>query len=287
MKMGPGFPKITVLISTYNRPDFLKLALLSLEAQSARPDEVVVADDGSKEDLPGLLRELRGRLSFPVKYVTHADDGFRLARCRNNGIRIASGDVIYSTDQDIVFTRDFLKTLKEAIRPGEFIVSSPVRLTREQSLLIDEERILASSYGDLLSNDQLGEVRKQYVKDRFYAFSRALHLRRTGPKLRGGVFAAWREDLLKVNGFDENYVGWGNEDDDLGHRLYAAGIKGRNITVKELPLHLYHPVNNPLVKRPNLAYYRQRLKAIKKGDFKAVKGLTNPSGEDRPLVLEY
>ena len=263
----------------------LRMALLSLASQSRLPDEVVVADDGSREDLPGLLKAMKSSLPFPLRFVTQDDAGFRLARCRNNGIRIASGDLVLSTDQDIVFTKDYVRTFAEAIGTGEFIVSFPVRLDADQTTGLTEKRVSEADYAGLVRPEQLKEINGQYRKDLFYRVLYALKLRRIGPKLRGGVFGAWREDLLAVNGFDENYKGWGNEDDDLGHRLYRYGITGRNVTRTELPLHLEHPVNNAALKRPNLPYYQKRLAEIRSGTFLAPNGIKNPLDPDLPRVL--
>ncbi|MDZ7371874.1 MAG: galactosyltransferase-related protein, partial [candidate division KSB1 bacterium] len=111
-------------------------------------------------------------------------------------------------------------------------------------------------------------------------------LSRIGPKLRGGLVLINREDYIRVNGFDEQYIGWGNEDDDLGHRLHEAGVIGYNPFVKEFPLHLYHPPYREGEKRVNLDYYRRRLKEIHgQGIYRCQFGFDRTNGEDSVTLL--
>ncbi len=277
--------KVTVIITSYMRPDLLAKTLLSLEAQSYKVDEVVITDDGSSTDIPGEIAPIVGKLGFTVKFVRQEDIGFRLARSRNNGIREASGDLIIFSDQDLLFTRDYIKTFVDNATFGEFLVSWPVRLTEEQSLGIDDEMIASGDYSAVITKKQLAVVKKQNRKDRFYTFLNKVGLRAIAAKLRGGVCAIWREDLLAVNGYDERYQGWGNEDDDLGWRLHQYGIKGRNVTLTELPLHIHHPSNSG-GDRPNKDYYIKRLPEIRAGDFRCEYGINTPLGDDKPTVTK-
>ncbi len=279
-------PKITLIISTYNRPELLVKALDSAALQSHPPDEVIIADDGSSADIDGVLRGVAPSVPFKLRMVTHADDGFRLARVRNNAARIATGELLVSTDQDLVFTRDFIKTYAENAHRGRFMVGYPVRLTREQTEAVTDEMIRTFGFDRLVTAEQRAVVAKQWRKDLFYRVLKTLWLRKIGAKLRGGVFAAWREDFMAVNGFDENYRGWGNEDDDLGHRLHAYGVLGVNPFRSEFPLHLWHPTNSG-AGRVNLDYYRKRLAEIGPRDYRALNGVDNPLGGDVPEVYEY
>ena len=50
----------------------------------------------------------------------------------------------------------------------------------------------------------------------------------------------WKDDLLKVNGFNEEFVGWGREDSELGVRMMNAGIKIRFLKFAAIGIHLFH-----------------------------------------------
>ena len=97
----------------------------------------------------------------------------------------------------------------------------------------------------------------------------------------------FKSDLLEVDGYDENFQGWGNEDDDLGRRLYKAGIRGKNPFYDDFPLHLYHEPFHIHGKRVNREYYHKRKKEISDGDFKAVNGLSNPLTNEDLKVISF
>jgi len=278
--------KISVILSTYERPDLLRLSLLCLNHQSRLPDEVLIIDDGSETDVASSVREYAANLEFgSIKYIRQENRGFRLARSRNNGIREAEGDYIVFWDQDVLATRGYLNLYSEFGRPGEFLVAFPVLLSEEQSALVTLDEVVRCDYLSLLSTAQLKVVRRQYYKDSFYYhMGKLLPCRRYRPKVRGGYFGLARDDLLRVDGFDENYRGWGAEDDDLGRRLYRAGVVGRTVFRHEFPLHLWHPHETAAQDSPNLPYYTRRLGEIARGDYRAVNGISNPLDNDAPTV---
>jgi len=270
----------------YDRPDLLRLALICLSSQSRRPEEVVIVDDGSPGDMLPAVREWAADLGLDeIKYVRQEHRGFRLARSRNNGIRECSGDYVVFWDQDMVATRGYLDVFGRFGRRGQFLVALPVLLTERQSELVTPEVVARCDYSGILTGAQVRKIRRQYVKDSFYHHvGKLLPWKRYRPKVRGGAFGVSREDLVRVNGFDENYVGWGAEDDDLGRRLYRAGVVGRTVFRDEFPLHLWHPHRTGGSDSCNLDYYNRRLAEIARGDVKAVNGLSNPLGDDRPYV---
>jgi glycosyltransferase involved in cell wall biosynthesis len=268
---------VTVIITVYNRSDLLQKALLSVASQRLPPWELVVSDDGSDEDIVGVLRRCRSWLPCGVTYVGQPDRGFRLAKSRNNAIREATGDVLVFLDQDIVSTNGYLAVFGEEVRPGRFVVAYPVRLSEAQTELLSDEMIRAGCFESILTRAQLRKVRRQFVKDRLYHLGRR-YFRLGGYrlKLRGGVFGVRREDIVAVDGFDENYQAWGGEDDDLGRRLYAAGLTGLNCFLGEYPLHLHHQAHHDQGARLNQPYARRRVREVRHGDILAVRGLSKP-----------
>lgn len=278
--------KLSVLFTVHNRFELLRKSLISLAHQSVLPDEVIVSDDGSDEDIPALLRSAAISLPFSVNYVRQEHRGFRAAKVRNNAARLATGDYFIFLDQDIIGTRHFIKTYLKDARPKEFRVSWPIRLTPEQTEQLTDHDITQFQFDALVTPEQYNKVRKQYRKERFYYFMHSLHLRKIGPKLRSGLFSISRDDYYDVNGFDERYQGWGNEDDDLGRRLHVAGIRGKNPFLHEYPLHLYHEPNRVGEERPNLSYYRKRLKEIHNGDYRCEYGVENPLGYENLTILQ-
>jgi hypothetical protein len=248
---------------------------------------VIITDDGSTTDVVGPVEELVGRLEAEVHFVTQPHDGFRLARSRNNGVRVSSGDYLIFIDQDIIGTENFIRTFVCNRRRRRFCVSYPVRLTAEQTDRCRPDVIETFDFDGIIAPKQIAKIHSQHRKDEFYRILHKLSLRKTGPKLRGGVAAINREDFEKVNGYDEAYHGWGNEDDDLGRRLYRAGVSGRNPFFHEYPLHLWHPPYHQNGQRKNQEYYLERLEAIRRGESTCRVGLARLDGPEESEDLTH
>ncbi len=278
--------KTSVIIPVYNKLDLLRRNLYCLVHQSTLPDELVISDDGSTENIPGLIQDMKNDLPFSVKYIRQVDQGFRAARCRNNGVKAATGDVLIFLDQDIVYTKNFLKLFVENLQQGEFFVAYPVRLSREQTLQLTDEMLRTGDYSTLLTPEQKKKIISQYKDEKRHRFLFKLRLRPFGPKLRSIAFAVHRNDFEKVNGFDENFKGWGNEDDDLGRRFHRAGIAGRNIFYNEYPVHQYHPPHHRNGERVNRSYNRKRKREIRAGNYRCPHGLENPADQDASPVMK-
>jgi len=272
--------RISAVILSYNRPDFLRRVLLAHAAQTRLVDEVVITDDGSRVDVPAGIADVLPELPFPVIFVRQPDLGFRAAKCRNNGIREATGDYLVFADQDIVFVPSYVETFVTHARPREFLVGYPVRLDDATTAQLTDDAIRRGSLGGLVDEAGTRKVRRQYRKELFYRILHAVRLRRIASKLRSGVFGAWRSDLLAVNGFDEEYQGWGNEDDDLGRRLHHSGILGRNVFRKAASIHMYHAPHHAPGEVSNQAYHTRREHAVRRGAVRAPHGVHNPLGGD-------
>ncbi len=271
----------------YNPLQHLDLVLESLCSQTSMVDELVVTDDGSGEDVSGALRSRGGRLPFPVVYVRQPRRGSRRARCRNNGIRVAGGDLLFFLDQDIMFTPGYVAAFRACNCERVFLVAHAIRLSEEQTSRITREDVRAGLHRSIPERIQRRGLLSRYRRDlwayRLHPLVPALGCR---PKLRSGVFGIHRRHLEAVNGFDETYEGWGNEDDDLGRRLYRAGIRGRNIFLKEFPLHLHHATAESREARVNRGYYTRRKREIAAGDVRAPRGLSDPvDGTELEVVL--
>jgi len=278
--------RISVLVTVHNRFELLRSNLISLSHQSLIPDEVVVSDDGSEQNIAELLQPLANRLPFNLKYVRQVHKGFRAARARNNAANYSTGEFLIFLDQDIIGTHGFIETFAENAKPGEFRVAWPIRLTEEQTVHVTDEMLASGDFTSLVSKMQMFAVGKQFRKELLYSWMHTLNLRKFGTKLRSGLFSVFRSDYFKVNGFDEMYRGWGNEDDDLGQRFHVAGILGRNPFLKQFPLHLYHEPNRRGIERPNLPYYSKRVEEIHKGDFRCRYGVENPLDKEYLTKLE-
>ena len=95
-------PLVSVIIPVYNGARFLRAAIESVFAQTYRPIEVIVVDDGSADD-SGVIAQ-----SFPeVRYIRQENQG--VAAARNNAIEAAQGEFFAFLDQDDLWTPEKLR----------------------------------------------------------------------------------------------------------------------------------------------------------------------------------
>ncbi|MFC1461515.1 glycosyltransferase, partial [Verrucomicrobiota bacterium] len=257
------FMKTSVLIAVYNRPDMLKACLRALALTGARFDEVVVSDDGSSEEFVRRMQAFFPEFSFPIRYVSQEDKGFRAAAARNNAIRKSEGDYLICLDCDILLLPGALDIHLRHARQGSFLAADRAFLNEASSRKAIEGPLDADLLEDLwqgADRNHLGRVQRQFERNRLL---RKLGLtRRHKPKILGCHFSLFREDVERINGFDEHYVGWGLEDDDFCMRLHQAGVRGKSIIPEARALHLRH---ESVDSRPrkfsesrNLSYFNRR-----------------------------
>jgi glycosyltransferase involved in cell wall biosynthesis len=247
----------TLIVTTFNWPAALELTLKSIARQSRAPDEIIVADDGSGPETAQVVERWKGRLGAPVQHLWQPHEGFRLARSRNRAIAAASGDYLMIVDGDMVLHRHFVADHLNAARPGSFIQG--VRLLTEGTTA---QRMLHEGSLDL--HVFSSGIRRRRHAVRNLALSRLLFWERTGQSaIRGCNQAYWKSDLLHVNGFNEAFVGWGREDNEIAARLYNVGVRRRNLKFQALAIHLHHPPRQPQGVNPNDAILHQ---AIERGE---------------------
>jgi len=87
-------PRVSVIVPTYNRADWLADTVRSALSQTHPPLEVIVVDDGSTDDTEAVARGLGG--GGPVRYVRQVNGGVGAAR--NAGARLATGDLLAFLD---------------------------------------------------------------------------------------------------------------------------------------------------------------------------------------------
>ncbi len=254
--MGQRVPS-SLIVTTYNWPAALELTLKSIARQSVAPGEVIVADDGSGPETAQVIERWKVQIGAPVLHLWQPHEGFRLARSRNRAIAAATGEYLIIVDGDMVLHRHFVADHLRAARPGSFIQG--VRLLTEAETAA---RMLREGSLDL--NFFSAGIRRRRHALRSLLLSRMLFWRRAGQRaIRGCNQAYWKSDLLRVNGFNEAFMGWGREDNEVAARLYNVGIHRRNLKFQALAIHLHHPPRQPKGVNPNDAILHQ---AISRGE---------------------
>jgi glycosyltransferase involved in cell wall biosynthesis len=253
----PDSLRVTLVVATYNWPAALDLTLQSVARQSTAPMEIIVADDGSGPETEQVVTRWQGRLPTPLVHVWQADEGFRLARSRNRAIAAARGDYVIIVDGDMVLHRHFIADHVRAARHGCFIQG--VRLLtgpKTAGHMLDRGLLDLGFFAPDIKR------RRHTVRSRL--LSRLVFRERTGQRaIRGCNQAYWKSDLVRVNGFNEAFVGWGREDNEIAARLYNAGISRRNLKFQALAIHLHHPLRHTQIGERNNAILRATIEAGK------------------------
>ncbi len=264
-------PSVSTILTTFNQPHTLRLVLLALARQSQLPDEVIIADDGSAPPTLDALRRLAPDLPFPLIHVFQPDQGFRAARSRNNAIHHSRSDLLTFLDQDTLPRADWLATYARHTASGRFGIGRILDLPPDAAQSLTPPQIADGTFESLCSTRQYRDLIRRHRKFCIYALLRRAGVGiKTKPKLRSCNFAAFRVDLLQVNGFDEEFHGWGQEDDDLGRRLFAVGVHPTVLLRHAVAFHIPHPPRRTtdwehgrnitlLTDRSRAAYCRQGL----------------------------
>jgi glycosyltransferase involved in cell wall biosynthesis len=228
--------KVSLCIATYNWPSALELCLRSVLLQTLMPDEVIIGDDGSTNDTRALIDELRPQFPVPLHHIWQPDEGFRLAQIRNRSFAAASGDYIIQADGDLVLHKDFIKDHLMFARQGVFISGARSLLSQTASKNLFAEKNIHAVAGY--------ELEKKHNAIRFLpAAFLNFHLQKGISQVKfvlGANMSFWRADLLKVNGYNEDFTGWGKEDNDLAARLSNAGARLHFLKFAGIIYHLYH-----------------------------------------------
>lgn len=249
--------RLALAITTYERPDALAAVLSSVSRQTAPPAEIVIADDGSGETTRSVIEGFTRASFVPVRTVSQPHEGFRAARLRNLAIASTMAEYLVFVDGDMVLHPQFIADHVRAARRGFF--TQGIRANADAALT---RRLLADpSLPVGPATPGLGTLRRAYL----------LHAPALSALLRtaGNAFVSvkscnqgfWRRDLLRVNGFNEEFVGWGPEDKELCVRLAAAGVRRQTLMLGGIAVHLDHPPGARDALRANLGI----LEATKRG----------------------
>lgn len=238
--------KTAVIVTTYNRPDALAAVLGGYFAQSDGDFELLVADDGSKEETRVLIADHAARAPFPVHHVWQEDRGFRAGAARNRAAARTRAEYLIFADGDCVPALNFVSQHKALAEPNCFLSGNRVLLSDSFTRRVLGERLPVHQWRPWrwlrawLSGDVNRLLPLLVLPDAPF--------RKRTPRQWQGVktcnLSLWRADFMRVNGFDESYSGWGLEDSDLTIRLIHAGVLHKSARFAAPVFHLWHREND-------------------------------------------
>jgi len=229
-----AFPSLTLIINTYNQPEPLSRVLKAVGRQSEPPEEIILADDGSSDETAAVFERWAADGSYLTFRVWQERAGFRRARILNLAIARATQSYLVFLDGDTVPHPQFIADHRRLARPDTFI--------QGHRALIEKR---AASYFGLadFARDRRRALISGQLRGLKHAYRWPVPLRRYRRDLRGvrGCnLGIWREDLIKVNGYNEAFIGWGREDSELAVRLMNGRVRRLDVRGWALCYHLWH-----------------------------------------------
>jgi glycosyltransferase involved in cell wall biosynthesis len=234
---------ISVIVTTFNRPDALGAVLDALHRQGDRDFEVVIADDGSDEPTADLIKQRAAAFGSRLLHVWQPHQGFRAGEMRDRGILASHGDYCVFLDGDCIPRPDFVAQHRALAEPGYFVTGNRILLSCDLTARVLREGL---EPGDWTLGTWTGHLVRGKANRVIPIVQLPLGpLRKLRPRRWWGArscnLAVWRNDLDRVDGFDTAFVGWGREDSDLMLRLVHSGVRRKSGSFATGVLHLWHP----------------------------------------------
>ena len=264
---------ISVIVSTYNRPDALGACLRSLGRQTDGDFEIVVADDGSGPVTRDVVAAWKPKLTVPLAHVWQEDRGFRLAEIRNRAIAASTSSYLVFLDGDCIAPTGFVAAHRALAESSHFVAGNRVLLSRSLTEEILANNLEPERWGlaSWVRRRARGEINRLLPLISLPLGPLRRRLATEWEGVRGGNFAFHRADLERVDGFETAFTGWGLEDSDIVIRMIRAGVRRKDGRFATGVLHLWHPDAD----RSQLAAHRTKLDELLGSDrVRALRGLS-------------
>ncbi len=262
----------SVIVTTYNRPDALRAVLAGLLDQQVRDFEVLVADDGSRDETRAMVESIARGAPLPILHVWQEDRGFRAAAARNRAAARARGDHLLFLDGDCVPRAGWIGAHRSLAQRGWMVAGNRILLseTLTSDVLARADPLHTWSGARWHQAWVAGDVNRRLPFVTLPLGPLRMLGARRWQRVRTCNLGVWRTDFERVNGFDESFEGWGYEDSDLAVRLINAGVRRKEGAFATAVLHLWHRENERTREGENW----QRLQGrIRSGETRAAVGL--------------
>ncbi|MEM5564258.1 glycosyltransferase family 2 protein [Psychroserpens sp. AS72] len=224
----------SLIISTYNWPEALALVLKSLKNQIILPDEVLIADDGSTPETKTLISKISEDINIPIRHIWHEDVGFTKSIILNKAIAQSQGDYIIQVDGDCIMHPNFIKDHLQFSSENCYLYGSRVNIQKAHlDTLFAKQEVRFGPFSEGIKK------RTRAIYSPFLSqFYKANH--QFSKKFRGCNTSYFKSDFIAVNGYNEDFKGWGREDSELALRFHNFGLKSRRLRYRGIVYHIYH-----------------------------------------------
>ncbi|MCH5322437.1 MAG: glycosyltransferase [Helicobacter sp.] len=233
-----------LIITTYNQKERLALVLDSVKRLELLPDEVLIADDGSKEDTTELIKTYQKNFPCPLKHIWQEDKGFRLSEIRNKAVNSTHCEYIIIIDGDMILEPHFIKDHLDFARHKVFLQGSRVILDEVKSQEIlkkggaQNELLLPFNFKALRNS-----ILANFIYKRSKTTSEIFKQKELIRGIRGCNMSFYKADFDAIEGFNENFIGWGREDSEFVARFLFKGGEFRRLKFSGIAYHIYHKEN--------------------------------------------
>ena len=259
-------PQISIILSTYNQPSWLEKALQGYEFQTFKDFEILIADDGSKDETRLLIENYKNKSKLKITHIWHEDNGFQKTIILNKSIISSKSDYLLFSDGDCIPRSDFVEKHISQKEEKYFLSGGYFKLPMSISEIISLDDIKNQNCFDInwLKKNGLNSSIKNYKLTARGCTEKLLNrLTPTKATWNGHNSSGWKKDILNVNGFDER-MQYGGEDRELGERMLNLGIRSKQLRYSAVCVHLDHArgyVKQEMIEKNNII--RKKVKRTK------------------------
>lgn len=208
------------------------------------PKEVLIADDGSKSDTKELIESYQQNFPCELRHIWQEDKGFRAGQIRNEAIKSARGEYIIIIDGDMILDSRFVAEHLRFAQRGVFLQGSRVILRENET-----DKILSqNNFALAFESRSFKATHCHFCANLIYKFSKTtakiFKKKELIKGIRGCNMSFFKSDCEAINGFNEEFVGWGREDSEFVARFLFNGGEMRRVKFNAIAYHLYHPENS-------------------------------------------
>jgi len=230
---------VTLIISTYNSSEVLNVIIDAVSKQLKIPNEIIIAEDGNDIKTLNIIDSWKKKISSKLIHIQQEDIGFRKALILNKAILLSTSDYIIQIDGDCIPDKYFVSDHLLNAQKELYLYGTRVHIKKNyvseliRSYNKKDKRLILSFFSPQIKK-RFRKIRIPYLRFFYKEKNEISH------KFRGCNTSFWRKDFVAVNGYDNEFKGWGREDSDLMIRLHNSGIKGKRLKFIAIVYHLDH-----------------------------------------------
>jgi len=230
--------KTALLISTYNWVEALEVIFDSVLQQTQIPDEILIADDGSKAETKECIVSFSKKINIPVNYFWQEDKGFRKSKILNKAIAGSTADYIIQVDGDCILHRHFVKDHIAHAQSNTYLYGSRVNIKEGFVTEVLSQKIINFNYFSKQIKNKTRTLHIPFLSTLYKSHEDI------SKKFRGCNVSYWRKDFIAINGYNEDFEGWGKEDSDLAIRLGNLGVLAKRLRYAGIVFHIWHRIKS-------------------------------------------